>query len=120
MKTIIQLLIVALIINACFQAGRAYYGYYDFKDAIELEVRRGHQSTTSQLHQKLLEMAQERGLKLEYEDISVTRKGDDTAVDFRYDDEIPFVPRFYTRPWVFEGEVIARRMTPLTYDEAAR
>jgi hypothetical protein len=117
MKTILQLAIAALLLNACYQAGMSYYRFYSFQDAVELEARRGRVNTTSELHQRVIDMGAERDLLMEWNDVTVTQKRDAMIVTFKYDDEIKFVPRFYTRPWIFDGKVDVLRMSPLKDDE---
>ncbi|HYU80974.1 MAG TPA: hypothetical protein VEK56_18440 [Vicinamibacterales bacterium] len=116
MKTIIQLLIAALLINACIQAARAYWGFYEFKDEIQFEIIHGREVTTSQLHQRVLALAADRDVALAPEDVTVKQRGYQTLVDVSYVDEIPFVPRVYSRPWTFEGTVTGERLRALKDD----
>jgi hypothetical protein len=118
MKTIIQLLIAALVINAAVQAARSVWADYEFKDAAERQVRLGTEKTIGELHRKLVRMAEESGVDVEWDDIVITPKTPfELAVDVSYVDEVEFIPRFYMRPWAYEWSVSGERMKPIKNDE---
>jgi hypothetical protein len=117
MKTIIQLLIVALVVNAAFQAARSYYTFYDYRSSLTEEIQRTRNTTTSQLRERALELAIEYGLDIERDAIQIRVDGDRTFVDFSYVDAVSLVPKYYTRQWEYGDSVSALRSRPLTVDE---
>ena len=117
MKTIVQLLIVALILHGCVRFGAATWRYYQFKDAVEQEARFGAKLTTAELHARVLALAEEHGVALEFSDVVVERRREETSVSAVYVDEIPLVPGVYTREHVFDVEVSVRVVRPLTVDD---
>jgi len=117
MKTIIQLLIVALILNAAFQAARSYYTFWDYRSSLTEEVQRPRVTSASQLHQRAVDLGTDYGLNIEWNAIQITAQGDRTIVNFRYVDPVSFVPKYYVRPWAYEGSVSAMRQRPLDMDE---
>jgi hypothetical protein len=118
MKTIIQLLIVALVLNAAFQTARAYYTYYDYRDSLVEEANHGRVASVSQLHQRAVDLGAEYGLDVAWEDVKVRLDvGQTVVIDFAYVEPIPFVPKYYVRPWTFSGSVSAFRPRPLLQDE---
>lgn len=117
MKTIIQLLIVALVVNAVFQAARSYYAFYDYRSNLIEEVQRPRIASTSQLRQRAIDLAVDYGIDLEQDDVRIRVEGDRTYVDFSYVDDVPFIPKYYIRPWAFEGSVSALRQRPLQVDD---
>ena len=62
MKTFIQLVIAALIINASFQAARSYWNFYRLEEEVREEILHGRQSKFSELHLRVTEIAAERGI----------------------------------------------------------
>jgi hypothetical protein len=117
MKTIIQLLIVVLLFHAGYRALSSYYTYYDYTAKLGEEVHHGRVSTTSQLHKRAIDLGTEYGLAIQWEDVQVTAQAGQTTVNFYYVDPVPFIPRYYVRPWEFEGTVSAIRLRPLKVDE---
>lgn len=113
MKTIVQLLIVVLLFNAAFQAAKSYYDYYQFKHDVREQAVRGIDPTTDALHQRIVTMAGERGFDMSWNDVDLSVRNDEVAIDMKYVDDIPFIPRVYTRPWTFETTIQARRVKPL-------
>ena len=117
MKTIIQLLIAVVIVYACAHAGEAAWRHFQFRDAVEQEARYGPHKTTSQLHRRVIELAAEYDIPLEYTDVTVERHNDETAVAVAYVEEIQLVPATYSREHLFEFEMSVRGMHPLTVDD---
>jgi hypothetical protein len=120
MKAIIQLAIVALLLNAGYQTARSYYDFCDFRSNLTEEIQRQRTTTTSQLRQRAMELAIEYGLELERDAIQIRVEGDRTFVDFSYVDQVPLVPKYYVRPWLHEGSISALRARPLIVDERLR
>ena len=102
--------------HACVRAGHSAWRYYQFKDAVEQEARFASRLTESELHQRIVELAEEHQIALAYEDVAVERRGDQTSVSAAYYESIPLVPIVYTREHLFEVDVSVRVMRPLTVD----
>jgi hypothetical protein len=119
MKTIIQLAIAALVINAAFQTARVYWDFYEFQDAIQQEALHGREATASQMHKRVLEIAAEHGIELAWGDVIIGSEPAQTSIDVDYEQPIPLAPG-YKRVWPFKASVSARRIKPLTMDEAVR
>jgi hypothetical protein len=118
MKTIIQLLIVVLILNAVYQSARAYYTFYDYRDTLMEEANHGRVATTSELRQRAIDLGAEYGLDVAWEDVSVRLDvGQTVVIDFAYVDPIPFIPKYYVKPWTFSGTVSAFRPRPIIADD---
>jgi hypothetical protein len=120
MKTIIQLLIVALVVNAAYQGARSYYAFFDYRSSLTEEVQKPRITSTSQLRARALELASDYGINLEPDAITIRVEGDRTYVDFSYVDAVPFVPKYYVRPMEYEGSVNAHRYKPLQIDDRNR
>ena len=117
LKIIIQVVVAVVIVVACAKGGEAAWRFYEFKDAVEQEARFSNAKTTSQLHKKVLEIAREQEVGLEYEDIVVEPRHGQTFIAVSYNEAIALVPGFYTRDHLFEFEVNVRVPRPLIVDE---
>ncbi len=111
MKTIIQLLVVAVIVHGCVRMGSATWRKYQFKDAIEQEARFASATTTTELHARIMELAEEFGVILETGNVAVERRGQELRMSVAYVESIPLVPGVYTREHPFEFESRVRVMT---------
>jgi hypothetical protein len=110
MKTIIQLLIAAVVINGCIQGGRAAFRHYELKDAVEQEVRFGGQKTAPELHKRLLELAAEHGVTIDPGDVTVEKNGQETRAAMSYVEAVELVPRLYTHQQKVDIQVRATSM----------
>lgn len=110
MKTIIRLLIFALVVNAGVRGGEAAWRYFTFKDAVEQEIRFAKTESTDALKARVLELAAEYDVQLEPVDVDVQKDGTWMTVAAAYVESIELVPRFYTREQLFEFEVSARKV----------
>lgn len=117
MKTIVQLLIVALLMNAAFQAARSYYTFFDYRSSLTEEAQKPRVTSASQLHQRAIDLGTDYGLDIPWEAIRITTQGDRTIVNFSYVDPVAFVPKYYVRPWAYEGSISTMRQRPLDMDE---
>lgn len=120
MKTILQLLIAALVINGCVRAAESAWRHYQLVDAIEQTTRLGDNRTTSQLRKRVLELADGYGVALESADVTIGTSRQDTSVSFQYIDAIPLIPRAYTREHVYEVDITVQPLRPVVDDETRR
>jgi hypothetical protein len=119
MKTILQVVLAALVVNACVRAGESAWRYYQFKDAVEQEARFGNQRTTSLLRKRILQVAKDHGVTVDPDDIVVESRdrGLETDVSIRYVDPIALVPRAYTRQHEYEVSLSIMPVRPILSDE---
>ena len=113
MKALIQLLVVVLIVNAGVQAARSYYNFHQFQRDVHEQTRHGIETTTDELHERILDLAAERGHEMSWNDVNITRRDDEIVIDLKYVDHVAFVPRVYSRPWSYETTVQVRRIKPI-------
>lgn len=110
MKTIIKLLVAALLINAAAQVGLAFFKYYQFEDAIHEAVLFSPQATDADIVKSISDIAEEREVPLEAGDILVTRTQNEVRVHTSYDEDIAVVPGVYTKTWTFEPSTSVRQI----------
>jgi hypothetical protein len=111
LKTIIQLLLAALVVHGCMRLGGAAWRHYQFKDAVEQEARFAGGATPADLHARILELAEEYDVILEAENVVVERQGQNTHLSVAYVESIPLIPRLYTREHPFEFQSRIRVLT---------
>ena len=105
MKTILKLLLVAIVINACVRGGMAAAGYFRFKNAAEQAVLFGSDSTPEEIQQLIIERAQALKLPVVAENIVVNRQGGRTWADASYHQDIEVFPnQRYPMNWSFRVE----------------
>jgi hypothetical protein len=102
MKTLIKLLIVALLVNACYHVGVAYWEFYEFEDAIEKTIQFSQRATPAELTSGVMELAKERGIPLDESSLKVTRSARHVVVDAAYERSVDVAPRM---PRTFQFDV---------------
>ena len=81
MKTILALLVAALVVNACVRFGDSAWRNYQLEDAINQEARFGDAKTASMLQGKIIQIAADKGVELTEDDVVVD--GSQPTVDDR-------------------------------------
>ncbi len=108
MKTVIQLLFVAVLLHGLARAALVSWKYYQFKDAIEEELIFSEFTSLDRIHTRIVELAGEYEIPIEEEVIDVTREGLRTMVDAAYTEEVKLLPRIYEPVWAFDASVTVR------------
>lgn len=109
MKTVLKLLIAAIIVNATAQGGLAVRSYYELKDSAQQLVMFGGGASTEQLHDAILLRAASLSLPLGAGDIAVRREGLRTIARASYVQPVEFFPN-QPYPITFSFEVDALMM----------
>ena len=105
MKTVIKLVIAALIVNAAYRSGSAFLKYYQFKDETQQMILFGQGQSVSQLTRQILDEASTREVPLDEEGVTVTREGARTVAAVAYTESIELFPRyFYPVEFSFNAE----------------
>jgi len=104
-KTLLKLLIVAVIGHACVRAGQAYWEHYQLEDQAQQLVLFGWRQTPDQLHDELIEFAVRTGVPVDADELVVERDGITTTASVTYERPIELLPRyFYTAEMSFNVE----------------
>ncbi|MBI4266705.1 MAG: hypothetical protein HY657_20245 [Acidobacteria bacterium] len=118
-KTVIKLLIVLAVLNAVAHAGLAAWDYYQLRDEAQQLIVFGAQSTTAELHNRILAKAEELEVPLEPANLDVQREGNRTFVYASYTQPIELFPRF-TYPVDLSFTVDAFSVEAFTPDDVRR
>ena len=94
MKTILKLVIAALLLNAAFRGGSAMWKYYQFKDAAQQLVTFGLNTDPAQLHDQVAAKAEALDVPVAADDITIRREGPRTWADAKYTEPVEFLPRY--------------------------
>jgi hypothetical protein len=111
-RTLLKLVIVALLANALWRIGSAYATFYKFTDAISGEAMAPGR-TEEQLKDRIVELAGNYDLPLGAADITVSREPNHTRVDGAYKQRVAVLPG-YEYAWPFTIGVDAYAITTPT------
>jgi hypothetical protein len=98
MKTIVKLIIAALILHATWRAGVVYLRYYEFKDEVTQIAQFGIRQTDNELRNGVLDAAQRRDIALSADAVSVRRQNYHIIIDANYIEQVELAPRYFY-PW---------------------
>ena len=105
MRTIVKLVIAALILNSAYRVGAAYWDHYAFEDATRDAAQFSSMATEREIAQRVIALAAEHGIAIAAEDVTIEKIPRRITIDGAYTRDIELVPR-YTRPWDFSFHVV--------------
>ena len=113
MKTVIKLVIVAIVINATARAGLAAMRHYQFKEAAHQAVLFGAGTPTAEVRELIVARGKELSLPVGLESVTVRRQGGRTWADAAYSQSVEFFPRqIYAMNFSFQVESYSTTMGP--------
>lgn len=104
MKTIIKLIVAALVVHATWRTSTVYMRYYEFKDQVHEAAQFSDRKPDSELHARVLTLAEQHQIPLAPEALNVRRQENHTLVDATYTEQIEVLPRYFY-PWEFKVHV---------------
>jgi hypothetical protein len=111
MKTIIKLVVAALVVHATYRAASVYLRYYNFRDDVQQIAQFSGRQTDNELRNKVMEAAQERQIPLDPEVVTVRRPPNHLIIDATYSERIELLPRYFY-PWQFKLDVDVLTVSP--------
>jgi hypothetical protein len=115
-KTVLKLVVAALLVLACWRSANVFLKYYKFKDAVHETVLFSSARSDSQIQSRVLEQARQLDVPVQPENITVRRVENRTIIDATYTDQVELLPtKFY--PWNFKMEVEAFNANMPTPDD---
>ena len=94
MKTIIKLLIVAVIVNAAVRVGLVTMKYYQLKDDTQQLLTFGANSAPNELQGHIIDKAHSLNVPIMPDNIVVTRDGLHTFATISYEQSVELVPNY--------------------------
>lgn len=110
MKTIIKIVLALIFLTAAFQAGMAAMTNYQFEDAVHESLIFAPNSTDQEIKDTVMELAGNKGLPVDVDDVKVRQVGPDLFVDITYETDVPLLPGVYAKSWRFNPSVSTRLM----------
>jgi len=105
-KTLIQLLIAAAIINAAARYGLSTWTQYQFRDSVQQILLFGADASTDDLENEIMMEAERQDVPLEREKVDVQQRDAVVTAQASYLDEIELFPGYkYPKTWTFDIEV---------------
>lgn len=105
MKTVIKLIIAAVLVNAAYRSGSVFLKYYQFKDETQQMILFGQAETIPALTGQILAEAVKRDVPLSEDGITVTRQGMRTVAEVAYTEAVEVFPRYvYPVAFSFNAE----------------
>ena len=105
MKTVIKLIIAAVLVNAAFHGGSTFLKYYQFKDETQQMILFGQSETVATLTRQIVGEAMKRDVPLDADDVTVSREGSRTVAEVSYTENLELFPRFlYPVTFSFSAE----------------
>ena len=98
MKTIIKLIIAALILHATWRAGTVYLRYYELTDEVTQIAQFGVRQTDNQLINGVVDAAKRLDIALDANAVTVKRQNHHIIIDAHYLDQVELAPRYFY-PW---------------------
>lgn len=111
MTTIIKLVLALALLTAAFQGARATMSNYQFEDAVEQALLFAPSSSDAEVTQQVLTLAEEYGLPVQAEDITISQRASDRIVDISYTADVAFIPGLITQPIKFNPSASVRLLT---------
>ena len=109
MKTILKLLVAAVVINGAVRCSLAAMHYYQFKEAAQQAVLFGATATTGDLRNLIVQRGQDLKLPVTPENVIVQRIGGRTWADAAYKQPVEVFPN-QPYAWDFSFSVEAHSM----------
>lgn len=111
MKSLIRLVIAALIIHATWRAGTVYWRHYQFRDGVRQTAQFAGRRSDGELRAQVMELARAYEIPLEPSRVQVRRIDNHTLIDASYSESIELLPRYYY-PWRFDVNVDTFTLVP--------
>ena len=104
MRTLLKVLVAALVINAAYRLGTAYWDHYQFQDAVQQLAQFSERAAPAELARGVLDLAAERSIPLDPDALAVDRRQRRVDISGTYVREVALVPG-YQHPWTFTLDV---------------
>jgi len=110
LKTIIKIVVALMFVSAAFNAARAALFSYQFQDAVHEELVFNPRAADDQIIERIMKIANQMGVPIEEENISIRPVGLDLNVDMSYTTNVVLVPGVYSREWTFTPNTSTRML----------
>ena len=112
MTTIIKLVLAFALLTAAFQGARAAVSNYQFEDEVEQTLLFAPNASDAEVTEKVVSLAEEYGLPVSAEDVTISQRAADRMVDISYTADVVFIPGIITQSIKFSPHASVRLLTP--------
>jgi hypothetical protein len=110
MATFLKLAFTALVLNACVQAGRSAWTFYQFEDSVQQAVLFSAKETPPEVKARIVELAVEHQVPLDPDVVEVKFTGTQAHITGEYTDAVRLVPGGFVYDWKHVLDLDVRRM----------
>jgi hypothetical protein len=109
-KTLLKLILVAVVINAAYRIGMAEYKYSQLKESTNSMLALGTNTPTDTIKEQILRKSAGLGLRIPPEKVNLTRDGLRTTVKVAFHQDVEVFPGYMLpRDYAFTDEIVALR-----------
>jgi hypothetical protein len=94
MKTLFNIILAAIVLNAVVRCGLVARNYFEFEDAAQQAVIFGADMTVKELDAEIRQRAKEHSVPLPDEGLDLRREGARTIAEVSYTDQVEAFPNF--------------------------
>lgn len=105
---IIKILLVLVVLTACFQAARVAFNNFQFEDAVQQALLFDTRAGDAEVVEIVMKVARDYSVPLDPGNIEIRLVGQDRHVDMKYTETINLLPGIYQRDWTFEPKASTR------------
>ena len=98
MRTLVRLIVIALLANATWHVFSVYLAHYRFKDSVENTAQFAASMSDGDLRRRVLDLASEFDVPLSPDNLKVERAGESIVIDASYVKALQLLPG-YEYPW---------------------
>ena len=106
LKTVIKLLVAAVILNAAWRVGSTFLTYYRFEDRLQEVAQFGGSRPVAEVREQAVKVSKELDVPIEPDAIVVRKTDREIFIDASYVDQLQVFPSYYY-PWEFKLTVKA-------------
>jgi len=110
MATLFKLIFTALILNACVQAGRSSWNFYQFQDAVQQATLFSGKETPEQLKARVVALAGEQQVPVDPATVTVAFQATQARVKASYTDVVKLLPGGPPYQWTHVVDLDVRRV----------
>jgi hypothetical protein len=110
MATFLKLAFTALVLNACEQAGRSAWAFYQFEDSVQQAVLFSGKESPPQVKARIVELAAEHQVPLDPAGVEVKFSGTQARITGEYTDSVRLVPGAFVYDWTHVLDLDVRRI----------
>jgi len=106
MKTVIKLLVAAVVIHGAFRIGAAYWTLFQYEDALQQIAQFAGNRQPPEVRDQAAKKAAEMGVPITADGLMVRRSDREIFIEAAYTDQVQIFPTYYY-PWEFKTSVKA-------------